>query len=355
MPNPAGEQAAARELRQGHRAGGFGRTVWSADRGRYNEGGLSYKTMKNDSTLRLGARGSLLSRMQSRQVADALEKRHPGLRVESLNFKTSGDVIADRPLHEAGGKGLFTRELELALLEGRIDFAVHSFKDVPVTMPLVEQAQLTVAAVPVREDVRDVLVCAGARRIEDLPRGAKVGTGSLRRRCQLLAVRPDLDVQPIRGNVDTRLKKVREGQYAAIVLAMAGLRRSGLFDEADMMPLDAEAFLPAAGQGALAIQCRSSDQSARGILAALNDPGTAQCVNLERELVRKLNGDCYSPIAARAQVSRGRIKLQAAVGARGGGLPVVRSSAQAPIGCADEALEQVFNSLVEQGALNRLA
>lgn len=306
--------------------------------------------MNFPSTLRLGARGSLLSRMQSRQVADALEKAHPGLRVELRIFKTSGDAIVGRPLHEEGGKGLFTRELELALLADQIDFAVHSYKDVPVTMPLVDQADLTVAAVPAREDVRDVLVGAASRRIEDLPRGAKVGTGSLRRRCQLLAVRPDLEVQSIRGNIDTRLKKVRDGQYTAILLAMAGLRRSGLFDEADMTLLDVETVLPAAGQGALAIQCRSSDRSTRRILAAVNDPEAAQCVTLERELVRKLNGDCHSPIAAWAQMTNGRISLQAAVGARGGELPVVRASAQSPIASADQALEQVFTSLIEQGA-----
>lgn len=311
--------------------------------------------MKTNLTIRLGARGSLLSRMQSQQVADALEKAHRGLRVEVRIVKTSGDVIADRPLNELGGKGLFVKELERGLLEGQIDCAVHSYKDVPVTMPLVDQGGLVVAAAPAREDVRDVLVCAGVKRIEDLPRGARVGTGSLRRRCQLLAIRPDLQVVSIRGNVDTRLKKVRERDYEAIVLAMAGLRRGGLFDEAEMSPLEAESFLPAAGQGALAIQCRASDESTMKLLGVLDDPTTAMCVGLERELVRKLNGDCYSPIAAWGRVEEGKILLQAAVGGRGGMPPVIRASAHAAFNQGDEIVEKVFNSLVEQGALKLLA
>lgn len=310
--------------------------------------------VKKQTTIRLGARGSLLSRMQSQQVADALEKAHRGLRVEVRIFKTSGDAIADRPLHEMGGKGLFIKELEQALLAGEIDCAVHSYKDVPVTMPLVDQAELTMAAVPQREDVRDVLVCPGIKRIENLPHGAKVGTGSTRRRCQALSIRPDLDVQPIRGNVDTRLNKVRTGEYRAIVLAMAGLRRSGLFDEADMTPLEAETFLPAAGQGALAVQCRSTDRSTLGALSALNDPTTAACVSLERELVRRLNGDCYSPIAAWARLANGQFTLRAAVGGRGGVAPVIRASAQASIDQKDQVVEKVFGSLVDQGAMDRL-
>ena len=168
--------------------------------------------------VRLGTRGSMLARTQSQLVARALEQHHPGLRVELSIFKTTGDRIADRPLHEFGGKGLFTKELEQALLDGSVDFVVHSYKDVPVTMPLVPAAerQLLVAATPRRADPRDLLVCArgGAvvRRVEDLPERAQVGTGSLRRRCQLLADRPDLLVEGVRGNIDTRLRKLRGGR-----------------------------------------------------------------------------------------------------------------------------------------------
>src|SRR5688500_3592950 len=204
-------------------------------------------------TLRLGTRGSLLARTQSMLVAHDLERAHPGLRVELRIFKTSGDRIADRPLHEFGGKGLFTKELEQALLAGEIDFAVHSFKDVPVTMPLVDTTDLAIAAVPERESPFDVLVSADARKVQELPQGARVGTGSRRRRCQLLAARPDLAVEAVRGNIDTRLRKWREGQFRAIVLAAAGLRRARLFDESAMAILDDPAvMLPAPGQGALA-------------------------------------------------------------------------------------------------------
>src|SRR3954469_22658430 len=152
--------------------------------------------------LRLGTRGSLLARSQSQLIARALEQAHPGLRVELVPIKTSGDRITDKPLHEFGGKGLFTKELEQARLEKTIDFAVHSFKDVPVTMPLVDQSDLIIAAVPKREDARDVLASAKYRSIDELPNGARIGTGSLRRRCQLLARRPDLVVEGIRGNID---------------------------------------------------------------------------------------------------------------------------------------------------------
>lgn len=309
---------------------------------------------ESSAILRLGARGSILSRMQSRQVADALEKLHPGLKVDLRIIKTSGDAIADRPLHELGGKGLFTRELEKALLADKIDLAVHSYKDVPVTMPLVDQTHLEVAAVPVREDVRDVLICPTARSIKDLPKGAKVGTGSLRRRCQILTIRPDLDVQPIRGNIDTRLKKVREGEFTAIVLAMAGLQRGGMFDGEMMTPLESDQFLPAAGQGALAIQCRKEDRRTKQIVKGLNDPDTARCVNLERELIRKLNGDCYSPIGVLARIQERKVTVLAATGARGGELPVSYAQATADVSRGAQALDAVFLSLIEQGAIKNL-
>src|SRR5947209_4477680 len=175
--------------------------------------------MANETTkrLKLGTRGSLLARTQSQLVAGEWEKRHPGLEVQLVIGKTSGDVIQDRPLHELGGKGLFVKELELALLAGEVDFAVHSFKDVPVTMPLVEQSGLTIAATPVREDPRDVLatraLTATPPGLMELPEGAVVGTGSLRRQCQVFAKRPGLRVESIRGNIDTRLRRLDEGKY----------------------------------------------------------------------------------------------------------------------------------------------
>lgn len=299
--------------------------------------------------LRLGTRGSLLARTQSRIVADQLAALHPGLRVELVTIRTSGDRITERPLHEFGGKGLFTKELEQALLAGDVDFAVHSYKDVPVTMPLVEQSGLVVAAVPAREDPADVLVSTVAKCIEDLPRGAVVGTGSLRRRCQLLGMRPDLRVEGVRGNIDTRLQKLREGQFDAIVLAAAGLRRAGLFDDASMFPIDADALLPAPGQGALALQCRRDDGRTRGLLGALDDPVSATCVAAEREVVAALRGDCHSPIAAHATVGGNRLRLRVAVGARDGRPPVVRAEADGAAADPGDAVREVLAVLREWG------
>jgi hydroxymethylbilane synthase len=309
----------------------------------------------SDKTLRLGTRGSLLARTQSMLVAHQLERAHPGLRVELRVFKTSGDQIADRPLHEFGGKGLFTKELEQALLAGEVDFAVHSFKDVPVTMPLVDQADLVIAAVPAREDPRDVFVSARAKRLADLPAGAKVGTGSLRRRCQVVQSRPDVNVEAIRGNIDTRLRKLNEGQYDAIVLALAGVKRTELFDPALMQPIDPEQMLPAPGQGALALQCRRSDERAVRLLAALNDEAAAACVAAERKLVHALQGDCHSPIAALATIQAGRMSLRAAVGARDGKPPVIQAEGRADRNDPESAVAQVFQSLLAQGAAALLA
>ena len=299
--------------------------------------------------LRLGTRGSLLARTQSGLVAEELRRRHPGLTVELTIFKTSGDTITDRPLHEFGGKGLFTKELEQALIDGAVDFAVHSFKDVPVTMPLVDPSGLVIAAVPVREDPRDVLVGPGIKRLTDLPQGARVGTGSLRRRSQLLALRPDLHVELVRGNIDTRLKKQRAGQFDAIILAMAGLVRAGLFDPADMAPIDPDELLPAPGQGALAIQCRRDDATTRGLLAVLGDPTTAECIGAERQIVAALEGDCHSPIAAFATITGQLLHLRAAVGAFDGQPPVLRASAQADRSRPQEAVAGVLQSLANQG------
>ena len=253
-------------------------------------------------TLRLATRGSALALAQSRQVADALCAARPGLQVEIVTVTTTGDRVQDRPLHDIGGKGLFTKEVELALLAGEADFAVHSFKDVPVTMPLVARAEeeLVIASVPRREDARDALVTQGGGGVDDLPIRATVGTTSLRRRALLLNARPDLDVVTLRGNVDTRLARLAGGDFDAILLAVAGLKRMGRWDPAMMRPLDEAAFTPAAGQGALALQCRRDDVGTRSALAALDHPPTRRCVQAERALVQALGGDCTSPIGAHA-------------------------------------------------------
>ena len=303
-------------------------------------------------TMRLGTRGSMLARTQSGQVADELMRRCPGLQIELVIYKTSGDLFTDRPLHEAGGKGLFTKELELALLAGEIDFAVHSFKDVPVTMPLVAQDELLIGAVPPRQDVRDVLVSReGYEDLSALPIGARVGTGSLRRRCQLLAARPDLEVAPLRGNLDTRLRKCRDGEYDAVVLAMAGIVRADLYRPGEMIPLSTDVMLPAAGQGALALQCCRDDERVRGLLSLIHDPVTAACVRAERAVVAGLNGDCHSPIGALATIEGdGQITLRAAVGMPGGGLPVLTATATTPARQQRRAVEQVLIDLRRKNA-----
>ena len=279
--------------------------------------------------LRIGTRASLLATRQTGWVADRLRAAHPGLEIEIIQITSTGDRIQDRPLYEFGGKGLFTQELEVALLEHRVDLAVHSFKDVPVTMPLVQQSGLIFAAVPKREDPRDALIATGIRRIEHLPRSAKVGTGSLRRRCQLLAMRGDLVIEPIRGNIDSRLRKLREGQYDAVILAMAGLKRAGLFDPTCMTAILPQEMVPSAGQGALALQCRADDAPTQQIATALEDAESRLCVLAERHLVLELNGDCHSPIGALATIENGLMTLHGTLGGSDGNPPVAKSSVSA--------------------------
>jgi uroporphyrinogen III methyltransferase/synthase len=292
----------------------------------------------------------MLARMQSQMIADQIEQTRPQVKVELIICKTTGDRIQDRPLHESGGKGLFVKELELALLADEIDFAVHSLKDVPVTMPLVDQNELVIAAYPAREDPRDVLVSRTARALNDLPQGARVGTGSLRRAAQILKLRPDLKIEGLRGNIDTRIGKCLKGEFDAVILAMAGVRRSGLLDDATMTAIPTDQLTSAAGQGALALQCRGSDSATRQILQTLDDPHTALCVRLERAVVSALQGDCASPIGALAQVKGGRIHLTAVVAAAGGEPPVITASADVPLERSSDALDAVIASLTTQGA-----
>jgi len=284
----------------------------------------------SDQRLRLGTRASLLALSQSKLIAAELMRLHAGLQIEVVTIKTTGDHVIDRPLHEVGGKGLFTKEIEQALLNRTIDFAVHSFKDVPVTMPLIDQSELITAAVPLREDPRDVLVSKSAKAIRELPQGGRIGTGSLRRRCQLLDARPDLVIQPLRGNIDTRIQKLRRGEFDAIVLALAGLRRANLFDESIMTPLDVDQMLPASGQGALSLQCRQDNQPVRHLLGAMNDSISANCVNIERKVVEILEGNCHSPIAALASPEGDGVRLRVAVGEQGGDPPVRWAEVHSP-------------------------
>jgi hydroxymethylbilane synthase len=305
-------------------------------------------------TLLLGTRGSLLAKQQSQMIANELESLYPGLRVEMQIIGTTGDRVVDTPLHDIGGKGLFTRELELALLDGSIDFAVHSLKDVPVTMPLVNTTDLMIAAIPRRLDPRDLLVSSLASRLDDLPPGSVVGTGSLRRRCQVLRIRPDLDVQAVRGNVDTRLRQLKRGKFDAIVLAEAGVRRCGLYDPSIMTPIDTNEILPAAGQGALALQCLRNRYDARQLLESLNDRQTVICVNAERAVIYALNGDCRSPIAVLAEPNGASLTLRALVG-HCNGKTVITAETKAPLEDASEAADRVAVELLRRGAGRLLA
>ncbi|MGD0388941.1 MAG: hydroxymethylbilane synthase [Tepidisphaeraceae bacterium] len=294
--------------------------------------------------IRLGTRGSLLARSQSALIAAEIRRRRPDLQIQSIVIKTTGDKITDRPLYEAGGKGLFVKELEQALLAGEIDFAVHSCKDIPVTMPLVDSSDLIIAAIPERADPRDVLISPHAT-IDELPLDSVIGAGSLRRRCQLLAHRADLRIQPIRGNIDTRVKKLRAGDFAATILAYAGLIRAGLFDPSLMHPLSLEEMLPAPGQGALALQCRKDDTRTREVLAELDDPISRTAVDAERAVVAALNCDCHSPIAVHARIETQALHLRALLGQRDGDPPVKSASADSPLSNPSAAIDAVVRQL----------
>ena len=243
--------------------------------------------------LTYATRRSQLALAQCRAFVKRLQAAHPELETVELQVVTTGDKIQDRPLSEVGGKGLFVKEIEEALLERRADLAVHSIKDVPGLLP----GGLFITCIPTREDPRDVLVSPKHGRLDQLPKGARVGTSSLRRAVSLRAARPDLEIVPLRGNVDTRLRKVDEGEADAIVLARAGLVRLGLEGRATDV-LSPEISLPAVGQGALGIECRMDDEVTKGVLVALHDELTSRCVAAERGVMVALEGDCKTPLGA---------------------------------------------------------
>ena len=310
--------------------------------------------MNSPVTLRLGTRGSLLARRQSDLVISSLQSLHPHLRIKTVIIKTTGDRITDRPLYEEGGKGLFVKEIEQALLERYIDIAVHSYKDLPVTMPLVDESQLIIAATPPRHDPRDLFISQTSNHINALPKAARVGTGSLRRQCQLLTKRPDLQIAPVRGNIDTRLKKLHQGEFDAIILALAGVERAGLLEPSWMNPLSIDDMLPAPGQGALALQCRFDDQTALQVLRILDDPATHTCIEAERGVVALLQGDCHSPIGALAQITNGTLHLRAMVGSRDGRPPIIHAAASSKITNPLSAVRELGATLASKGASQML-
>ena len=297
-----------------------------------------------DSRLRIATRKSPLALWQANHVREALIARHPELDVELLTMTTQGDKILDTPLAKVGGKGLFVKELETGMLEGRADLAVHSMKDVPVEIP----QGLCLAAVLPREDPRDVLISNTCSSIDELPQGARLGTSSLRRQSQLRARRPDLRILDLRGNVNTRLSKLDNGEYDAIMLAAAGVKRMGW--EARITEfLAPEQFLPAIGQGAIGIEIRSDDARLRDLVAELNDAHTATRIAAERALNEALQGGCQVPIAGYAEISHGVILLRALVG-RPDGTELVQGVISGKPEDAEELGRVLVEDLLSRGA-----
>ncbi len=300
--------------------------------------------MDQSRPLIIATRESALALWQAHHVRDRLMSLHPGLQVELLGMTTQGDQILDVTLNKIGGKGLFVKELEQALLEGRADIAVHSLKDVPMTLP----EGFALAAIGEREDPRDAFVSGKYRQLSELPPGAVVGTSSLRRESQLRARYPHLDIQPLRGNVNTRLRKLDEGLYDAIILAAAGLKRLGFADRIAAL-LEPEQSLPAAGQGALGIEIRSDREDLLPILAPLHHSETAACVRAEREVSRQLGGSCQVPLGAYAIVRNGHLYLRGFV-AQPGGTPFIQAEISGFPDNPENLGSQLAQALREQGA-----
>lgn len=295
-------------------------------------------TLKN--IVRIATRKSPLALWQAHFVKEKLEQLHPNLQVELVPMVTKGDIILDTPLAKVGGKGLFVKELELALLEGRADIAVHSMKDVPVEFP----EGLGLVTICEREDPRDAFVSNNYANLDALPVGSVVGTSSLRRQCQLRGLRPDLIIRDLRGNVGTRLSKLDSGEYDAIILAVAGLKRLGLGDRV-RVALEPEQSLPAVGQGAVGIECRLNDEKTRDLLAKISHDNTSVCVLAERAMNMRLEGGCQVPIGSYAIWQGDKIWLRALVGApdgsviiRGERLSSPEEATQAGIALAEELL-----------------
>lgn len=295
--------------------------------------------------LRIATRNSPLARWQAEHVAHRLQQAQPGLRVELVGMLTQGDKILDSPLAKVGGKGLFVKELELGLLEGRADLAVHSMKDVPVEFP----AGLGLAAILTRDDPRDAFVSRHFAHPDALPVQARVGTSSLRRQCQLAARYPQWQILSLRGNVNRRLAKLDSGEFDAIILAAAGLNRLGL-QERITLALEPEFSLPAIGQGAIGVECRLDDARTLDLLAALNDPATQTCVIAERAFNARLQGGCQAPIAAHAVLEApDQLWLRGLVGEPDGSVIIageLRGSAMA----AESLGTTLAGQLLERGA-----
>ena len=297
-----------------------------------------------EKTLKIATRQSPLALWQANYVKDRLQQQYPDLTVELVPMVTKGDVILDSPLAKIGGKGLFVKELENALLNKEADIAVHSMKDVPMQFP----EGLGLAVICQREDPRDAFVSHSYRTFTELPQGAVVGTSSLRRQCQLKALRPDLDIRSLRGNVGTRLSKLDNGDYDAIILASAGLIRLGLADRIASF-IDIEQSLPAAGQGAVGIECRTDDVQVQALLAPLADAETTYCVRAERAMNNHLQGGCQVPIGGYAVLQQGQLYLRALVGDIDGSR-IIRAEGKSAVENAEVLGVQIAEQLLAQGA-----
>ncbi|MFU8784456.1 hydroxymethylbilane synthase [Aliidiomarina sp.] len=305
--------------------------------------------MSNTQTLTIATRKSALALWQAEHIKARLEALHPDLQVDLLPMSTRGDVILDTPLAKIGGKGLFVKELEVAMIEGRADIAVHSMKDVPVEFP----DGLELATICTREDPRDAFVSNTYSTLAEMPPGAVVGTCSLRRRCQVSERFPQLIIKDLRGNVQTRLRKLDEGQFDAIILAASGLKRLELHDRITSC-LSPEDSLPANGQGALGIECRSDDARVKALLAPLEDFDTRACVLAERAMNRRLDGGCQVPIGAYAELQGEQLILRGLVGATDGS-QVIRNSIQGPVAQAETLGRELADKLLAAGAGEILA
>jgi hydroxymethylbilane synthase len=298
--------------------------------------------MKNK--LRIATRKSALALWQANHVQSLLQEAHEGLEIELVKIVTQGDRILDRPLAEIGGKGLFLKELERAMLDGEADLAVHSMKDVPASMA----EGLVLDAVLPRANPFDALISQGGRLLADIPAGSRIGTSSLRRKSQLLALRPDLDVRDLRGNVDTRLRKLDEGQYDAIILACAGLERLGWGDRIveTLQPPD---WLPASTQGIIGLQCRQEDAYTRELIEPLADHETMIVANAERAVARVLEATCQVPLAVYATLEDGTVSLKSLVSTPDG-TKTIEVSGQSPAADAVALGEKLAADLLDNGA-----
>jgi len=299
--------------------------------------------------IRIATRKSPLALWQAEHVRDRLLALHPGMQVELLKMSTQGDRILDSPLAKIGGKGLFVKELEQGMLDSRADLAVHSMKDVPSELP----AGLCLGAILDREDPRDAFVSAQYSGVDDLPEGARVGTSSLRRQCQLRARRPDLQILDLRGNVGTRLGKLDAGDYDAIVLACAGLKRLGL-SERITHALTPEEMLPAIAQGVIGIECRADDTRVRGLIEPLNHAETAQRTAAERAMNATLAGGCQAPVAGYSLLNAGVLELRGLVG-QPDGSQIIRGDVRGAAEQAEALGKQLADDLLARGADTILA